>query len=172
MISLSWKSNFEPNSFDMDRHISSLVQAFRGLPRHIAKKHMKAAMRRLVKPGVPMLRALTPPLGTRRGRRAKGQKPRSTGDLRRSVAAKAGWTGRNTDLNHFVWGVLGYRHKGQDRKAIWLNYGTRGGVRPFQMIEQAMAQFGPITAKRMAEEMQQSLEKATREIASGKNPGR
>lgn len=172
MISLSWNSSFEPNTLDLDRHVAALMKAYRGLPRHIAKKHLKAAMRRIMKPGVPILRAVTPPVGTRRGRRAKGEKPRSTGDLRRSVAAKSGWTGGNNDYQHFVWGVLGYRYKGQDRKAIWLNYGTSRGVRPYGMIEQATAQFGPVTAKRMAEEMAIGLEKAAAELASGRNPGR
>ena len=98
MISLSWVSSFEPNSYDGDKHIGKLMKAFRGLPRHIAKKHIKAAMKRTIKPGVPILRSLTPPLSTRRGRRKKGEKARSTGELRRSVMAKTGQTGNNKDF--------------------------------------------------------------------------
>lgn len=171
MISLSWDSNFEPNSYDANRHIRKLMKSYQALPRHIAKKHLKASMRRTLKPGVPVLRSLTPPLGTRRGRRKKGEKARSTGELRRSVTTKAGQTGNNNAFGSFVWGVLGYRFKGQDRKAIWLNYGTSRGVRAYDMIGNAMAKLGPISAQRLASEMAAALEKAAEEVAAGKNPG-
>lgn len=171
MISLSWNSSFEPNSYDANRHIRALMKAYVGLPRHIAKKHLKAAMRRVLKPGVPILRKNTPPLGTRRGRRSKGEKKRSTGDLRKSVTAKAGQTGKNLDFDAFIWGVLGYRFKGQDRKAIWLNFGTSRGGPAFDMIGKTMAQFGPVSAAKLAQEMRIGLEKAAKELSSGKNPG-
>ena len=171
MISLSWQSSFEPNSFDGDKHIGKLMKAFRGLPRHIAKNHLKAAMRRTLKPGVPILRSLTPPLGTRRGRRKKGEKARSTGDLRRRVTTKAGQTGNNNEFGSFIWGVLGYKLKGQDRKPIWLNYGTATGGPAFNMIENAMQRMGPIAAATLAKEMATGLEKAAAEIEKGQNPG-
>jgi hypothetical protein len=171
VISLSWDSSFEPNSYDANKHIAKLMKAYRSLPRHIARKHLKAAMRRILKPGVPILRKYTPPLNTKRGRRAAGVKRRSTGDLRRSVTTKAGQTGANRDFNSFVWGVLGYRFKGQDRKAIWCNYGTSNGARAFDMIGQAMKELGPISARRLADEMAIGLEKAAAELASGKNKG-
>lgn len=171
MISLSWNSDFEPNSFDADRHIRALMRSYRGLPRHIAKKHLKAAMRRTLKPAVPILRSLTPPIGTRRGRRKAGEKKRSTGDLRRSVTVKAGQTGNNGAFGSFVWGVLGYRFKGQDRKAIWLNYGTSNGVPAFNMIERAMQRFGPISAGRLAQELRLALDKAVAEMRAGQNKG-
>lgn len=171
MISLSWDSNYQPNSYDLDRQIQALMDSYRALPRHIAKKHLKAAMRRVLKPGVPILRSVTPPLSTRRGRRKKGEKARSTGALRRSVTTKAGQTGRNTDYDAFVWGVLGYRYVGQDRKAIWLNYGTSRGVQSYDMIGKAMSSLGPISAKRLQTELAAALEKAANEVASGKNKG-
>lgn len=171
MISVSWVSSFEPNSYDADRHIRALMNAYKELPRHIAKKHLKAAMRRTLKPGVPILRKHTPPLNTKRGRRAAGVKRRSTGALRRSVTVKVGQTGKNLAFDAFIWGVLGYRFKGQDRKAIWCNYGTANGARAYNMIERAMAEMGPISARRLAQEMRDALEKAVAEKAGGRNPG-
>lgn len=170
MISLSWSSSFEPNQYDANKQIGLMVGAFKELPRHLAKKHMKAMFRRMLKPAVPILRKNTPPLGTRRGRKAKNAK-RSTGDLRRSVTVKAGQTGRNSDFDAFMYGVLGYKFKGQDRKAIWLNYGTSHGVRSYDMIGKTMQEFGPVAAQKMAAEMAVSLEKAAAELASKKNPG-
>jgi len=171
MISLSWNSSFEPNSYDANAHIGALMNAFRALPRHIARKHLKAAMRRVLRPAVPILRKNTPPLDTRRGRRKKGEKKRSSGALRRSVTVRTGQTGTNKAFDAFVYGVLGYKAGPESRKAIWLQYGTSGGVRPYDMIGKTMQQFGPIAAKKLAQEMSQALEKAAAEFASGKNPG-
>lgn len=171
MISLSWNSSFEPNSYDADRHIQSLMNAYKALPKHLAKKHLKASMRKLLRPGVPVLRKNTPPLSTRRGRRKKGEKPRSSGALRRAVTVRTGQTGKNGAFDAFVWGILGYKASFESRKAIWLQFGTSGGVRAFQMIEKTLAEFGPIAANRLADEMAAGLEKAAAELASGKNPG-
>lgn len=169
MIAVSWDSSFEPNSFDADRHVAALMGAFRQLKPHIAKKHLAASMKKTLKDGVPILRRYTPPVATKRGRKKKGS--RSTGDLRRRVMVKSGFTGSPGSHGAFVWGVLGYRMNGQDRKPIWLNYGTDGGTPAFRMIERAMREFGPISASKLAAEMAKALEKASREIASGKNPG-
>lgn len=171
MISLSWNSSFEPNSYDANKHIAALVGRFRQLPRHISKKHMKAAMRRVLKPAVPVLRRNTPPLSTRRGRRKAGEKARSSGALRRSVTVRVGQTGNNGDFGAFVYGVLGYKAGIESRKAIWLQYGTSRGIKPYQMIDKAMAEFGPVAASKLAEELRDALEKATAELAGGKNPG-
>jgi len=171
MISLSWNSSFEPNSYDANQHIGALMNAYRALPKHIAKKHLKAAMRRLLRPAVPILRKNTPPLGTRRGRRKKGEKPRSSGALRRAVTVRTGQTGKNGAFDSFVFGVLGYKASFESRKAIWLQFGTAGGVKAYQMVEKTLAEFGPVAASRLAEEMAVGLEKAAAELGSGKNPG-
>lgn len=171
MIAVSWDSNFEPTSYDADKHVAGLMRAFKALPRHIAKKHLKASMRRCLKPAVPILRRHTPPLSTRRGRRRKGEKPQSTGNLRRSVTVRVGQTGNNSDFNSFVWGVLGYKASFESRKAIWLQYGTSRGIKPYQMVEKAMAEFGPVAASKLAAELAQALEKAAAELSAGKNPG-
>lgn len=171
MISLSWNSSFEPNSYDLDQHIGDLMNAYRALPRHIAKKHLKAAMRRVLKPAVRILRKNTPPLGTRRGRRKKGERRRSSGALRRAVTVRTGQSGNNQAFDAFVFGVLGYKASFESRKAIWLQFGTSGGVKAYRMIENTLAEFGPVAASMLAEEMAAGLEKAAAELASGRNPG-
>jgi hypothetical protein len=170
MIALSFTPKlYDSTAFDNDAAIKVLMARYQALPRYIAKKHLKASMRRVIKPGIPVLRKNTPPLDTRRGRRRKGEKKRSTGSLRRAVTTRAGQTGRNAD--GFVWGVLGYRAGIESRKAIWLNFGTANGVRPFQMIEKSMQEIRPTAAKALAKEMALALDKAVKELASGKNPG-
>lgn len=172
MISLSWQSSFEPNTYDSDKVIQGLIAKYAALPRHIAKKHLMAAMRRVMKPGIPILRRNTPPLNTRRGRRKAGEKKRSTGALRRAVTVRTGQTGKNGDFNSFVWGVLGYKASFESRKAIWLQFGTSGGVKAYQMMEKTLQEFGPVAAEKLAAEMAIAFEKAAAELASGKNPGR
>jgi hypothetical protein len=39
------------------------------------------------------------------------------------------------------------------------------------MMEKTMAEFGPVAASKLAEEMAVGLEKAAAELGSGKNPG-
>lgn len=172
MISLSWNSDAYPTSIEADKHVHALMLKYRALPRHIARKHIGAAMRKVLKPGIPVLRKLTPPVNTRRGRRKKGEKRRSTGNLRRAVTVRVGQTGRNGDWDSFVWGVIGYRAGIESRKAIWLNYGTSHGVRAHFMIDDFFKQFHPKLAQELTAAMADGLEKAANEVAAGKNPTR
>lgn len=171
MIALSWKvDRYDFTDYDADKAVASLMDRYKAIPRHIAKKHMMAAMRRVLKPGIPVLRRNTPPVGTRRGRRKAGEKARSTGAMRRSVATRAGQTGGNAD--GFVWGVLGYRASFESRKAIWHQYGTSRGLPAVDMIGRTMKEFGQPAASKLAEELAAGLDKAAKEIGGGKNPGR
>lgn len=163
---LRWENNFE-------EEIQTLIGQYAALPRHIAKKHLQAAMKQTLKDGIPILRSVTPPLGVRRGRRKKGAfvpQNKSTGNLRRAVTTKSKYIGRNAD--GVVYGVVGYKAGYESRKAIWLEYGTRRGIRPQQMIHRFMQQYaGPSLAK-LKVEMANALDKAAKEVAGGKNPGK
>lgn len=158
-------------SFDKkaaDATISALMARYSALPRHIAKKHLQAAMKRTLANGVPVLRRHTPPMGSRKGRRKKGD--RSTGDLRRAPTTKAKFIGRNAD--GVVWGVLGFKYGFQSRKAIWMENGTVKGITPRRIVENTMAEYGQPSAQRLASEMGSALEKAAAELAAGMNPTR
>jgi hypothetical protein len=172
LFSLSWNTDAYPTRLEADGAIKDLMSRYRALPRHIARKHIGAAMRRLLRRGIPIMRANTPPFGVRRGRRKAGEKARSTGSLRRAVTVRTGQTGRNNDWDSFVWGCLGYKAGPESRKAIWLQYGTSTGIQPLRMLERTMQQFGPMAASDLAREMAAGLEKAAKEIAAGKNPGK
>lgn len=158
------------NADAMTADIAALIGRFRELPRHIARKHMQAAMRRALKPGVPILRRNTPPLGVRRGRKKAGE-VRSTGALRKSVTTRAkavpGRSGAGV-----VYGVVGYRHGWESRKAIWLESGTRSGIAPRHMAAKSMGEIRGPAAATLVREMAVALEKAAAELAAGKNPTR
>ncbi len=154
---------------DPAAEIRAIVSRLSELPRHIGRKHFMAATRRAMKGAVPILRAVTPPVGSRRGRRRKGEK-RSTGALRRSVTTKAKYISKTS--HGAAYGVVGYKASFESRKAIWLQYGTRRGLAARRMIEQLDQQYAGPSAQMLANELAKALEKATREVASGKNPGR
>lgn len=170
MISLNWRS--------LDGQIGSLMKRYADLPRFVAKKHLGAAMKRALKPGVPILKKLTPKGGTKivrnattrddRGRftTGSGKKKRVRGGaLRRAVTSKSKYIGRNRD--GIVFGVIGYKAGSESRKAIWLEFGTSKGIRPRQFMEQFRRTYrGPAKAA-LVKEMRAALEKAVKD----KNPG-
>ncbi len=143
---------------DVNRQIGDLVKNFAGLAPRIAKKHLKAAVGRSVRPYVGDLRKVTPPVGTRRGRRKKGEKPRTTGNLRRAV------TVRTKTKNDVAFGVLGYRGGPESRKAIWLEFGTGRGIAPRGMVKNLMSELTPKVQARLPKELAIALERAAKDL--------
>jgi HK97 gp10 family phage protein len=175
MISVSW------NSWHDD--VAALMKAYEGLPKHIAKKHILAAMKRAIRDsrGVQTLKAMTPKGGTRlvrgsikrdaRGSFAAGSQAMTKqkgGALRRAVVVNARYIGRNSD--GVAVAVLGYRWGTESRKAIWLEFGTRR-MRARHMAARAMdAIKGPVRTQLCAA-LAAALEAGARENASKRNPG-
>jgi hypothetical protein len=165
MISLNWDG--------MQGEIGALMARYDELPRHIAKKHLLAVVKRALKPGVPVLKRLTPKGGMRtvrstivRGQRKDNMKRRG-GALRRSVNAQAKYVG--TNKAGVAYGFVGYKFGFESRKAIWLEFGTSRGVKPRRIIQQFLREYtGPAVAT-LATEMKKGLEAAAAELASGKN---
>jgi len=155
------------NYAEIDAEIEAMVRRFGELPRHIARKHLGAAMRNAVKQsrGIQVLKSLTPKAKTiteRSGDKRKG------GELRKSVTVKTVAV-RNASS---VFAVLGYKFSDQSRKAIWMEYGTRRGVRSQRMAEKAFQRISGTVKSVLASNLAASLEKSVNELAGGKNPGR
>jgi phage gpG-like protein len=158
-------------NFDqVQREIGSSAARLLAMPKHIGKKHLLAGMRRSIKAsgGLQKLRAATPPVNTRRGRRRKGEKARSTGELRRAVMTRAKWIGRNRD------GVavagLGYKYGMASRKAIWHEFGTTR-MKGIAMMQRTFESIREPVKNNLAAELAVAIEKAAAELASGMNPG-
>ena len=155
---------------DLDDQIGELVRAYRELPKNLARKHMRAAVGRAVRPFVKDLRKNTPPLGTKRGRPPKGKaRPnrvvfsggvkKSSGVLRRSVAVRTkakGWV---------AYAVLGYRAGFESRKAIWLEFGTKKGIEPRRMVEKTMGEVRGKVQANLPKELAHALTKAVKDVA-------
>jgi hypothetical protein len=155
--------------------IGALIQRFAALPRHIAKKHIGAAMKRSLKPGVPALRAATPKqksrlvLGRSKSSGEYTARKLKGGSMRRAATVKSKYLGTNSNGVHV--GVLGYKYGPESRKAIWLEYGT-DSIAPRGIVRGVMQTFGPKAKATLAAEMAAALEKAANELAAGKNPTR
>lgn len=157
-----------------EKDVEAIMAAFAFLPRHLARKHLQASMRRAIKNGIPVLKAVTPKRKSRVvfGKSSAGEytaKRVSGGGLRRSVTTKAKYIGKSGAGS--VYGVIGYRGGIESHKAIWLTEGTRY-ITPRAFFMQFQSQYnGPCLAK-LKEEMATGLEKAAAELASGMNRGR
>lgn len=161
---------FSFNASEFANESNAIAGALGKLPMHIGKKHLLAAMKKAIREakGVSVLRKLTPPRNMKRGRKKKdGRGP--TGDLRRAVIVKAKWIGTNKS-GVAVAGV-GYKYGHQSRKAIWLEFGTNRGIEPQRFTEQAFAIMAPAVRANLVAGMATAIEKATKELNSGKNPG-
>lgn len=174
-------------SIDDDGDIAALMSRFQELPNHIARKHMQAAIRRVMKFAVPHLKRNTPKRrsyvrfgGGRGGREYTATKIKG-GSLRRSVITKASYIRSKADGGGVAYGSVGYsRAKApaessqsgitQSRKAIWLEFGTEFAFAR-GMVAMTMKQIGKPAAGMLATELAAALEKAANELASKKNPG-
>jgi HK97 gp10 family phage protein len=167
MISLNWGQ--------MDGEIGALMKRFDELPRHIAKKHLKAAMKRAGQEAVKVLKANTPVGGGRRVKAAvvrgelKMNYKRRGGSLRRASTFVSKYIGRNKD--GLVVGVVGYKYGFESRKAIWLEFGTSRGIEPRQIIDKTLAASRSRVLARLESEMVKALDKAQNELAADINPG-
>lgn len=160
MINLNWEG--------MAGEVGAMMARFNALPRHIAKKHLLAVVKRVGREGVPKLKANTP-VGRKMKANAKGVvKMRRSGDLRRAATTNAKYKGRNRDGS--VTGTIGYRYGIESRKAIWLEYGTTKMAARGMVARTMQSWGGPATAKLVAE-MAIAFEKAVKELESGMNPG-
>lgn len=152
----------------LDGQIASLVGSLKQFPNHIGRKHIVAAIGRGVRPFRSVMVKATPPGGVKKGRPGKGLKKRSTGQLRRSVKVITSKS-KNSRTGGFA--VMGYQGGDQSLKAIWLEYGTKTGIAPRNIIRTVMAELTPKVKTRLPAELAKALEKAAAELAAGKNPG-
>ena len=155
---------FSMNSSSLGAQVGALVKGLEKLPMHIAKKHMKAAMKRALKFGLPILRSRTPVgkgLRDGDGKRVKG----SRGALRKAVTTKSVFVGKNK--GGFVVGGLGYKYGMQSRKAIWLEFGTNKGIEPRRFMEETYNQIKGQVAGELVRELKNAMEKAAKDTAPG-----
>lgn len=153
-----------------NRDIDDLIRAYAKLPGSLVSKHLKAAIRRSIKPFVPALKAATP-----RGR---------TGNLRRSVTTvvKLGkmMTHGVGSFRGTAIGIVGYSRKGskknqQGNHSVLVESGSKprrrkgggstGTMPPKHMLRDTLAAKKSGILSNMEIEMGVSLERATQEAA-------
>lgn len=168
--------SFKTRREDLD----ALIERYAALPSYIAKKHLKAALGRAVRPHVKTLKAATPKGKRRMVRSAvkrnergafvkgSGKMKNAAGALRRAATVRTGWKGKNND--GFAFGVLGYKYGEESRKALWLEFGTKH-IEPRRIVQRVYESVKDQVMKVMKGELAKALEKAAKELASGRNPG-
>jgi len=152
-----------------NRDIDDLIRAYAKLPGALARKHMKAGIRRSIKPFVPALKAAT---------------PRSTGNLRRSVTTvvkfgKKVSRGPNEAFRGTVFGVVGFSRKGKKKNqkgdhSVLVEQGTKprrrksgastGKMPPKHMLRDTLAAKKEGILSNLELELGVSLERATNEL--------
>ena len=153
-----------------NRDLDDLIRAYAKLPGSLARKHLKAAIRRSIKPFVPALKAAT---------------PRATGNLRRSVTTvvKFGTKVTRGSMESFrgtAIGVVGFSRKGKKKNqkgdhSVLVESGTKprrrksgastGKSPPRHMLRDTLAAKRSGILSNMEIEMGVSLERATQEAA-------
>jgi hypothetical protein len=170
-----------------NRDLDDLIRAYAKLPGSLARKHLKAAIRRSIKPFVPALKAAT---------------PRSTGNLRRSVTTVVKFgtkvsRGSGEAFRGTAIGIVGFSRRGKKKNqkgdhSVLVESGTkprfrktavgkRGGVKARSNFSAGQGSTGKMPPKHMLRdtlaskksgilsnlelEMGVSLERATQEAA-------
>jgi hypothetical protein len=154
-----------------NRDLDDLIRAYAKLPGSVARKHLKAAIRRSIKPFTPALKAATP-----RG---------ATGNLRRSVTTVVKFgtkvsRGGGEAFRGTAIGIVGYSRKGKKKNqkgdhSVLVEAGSkprrrkRGGstgtMPPKHMLRDTLAAKRSGILSNMEIEMGVSLERATQEAA-------
>lgn len=155
---------FKANWAAMERETKHLLDAYRQLPPAIAKKHLRAAMRRSIKPFIPILRKET---------------PRRTGNLRRSVKSVVRFY--KSAEHGSVAGIVGFGRGGANQRKMGnhsaiVESGTKirrkangavcGRMPARLMLQKSMAMNSRAILSNVSSELAFSLEKAARELAN------
>lgn len=166
------------NSDSLNAQLGALVKVFDKFPKHIAKKHIGAAMKRALKFAVPILKANTPKGGPKiktaaTTRNARGQftagsgakKRVRGGALRRAATTQSKFIGKNK--SGFTIGTLGFKYGTDSRNAIWQEFGTAGGIKPKLFMQKTYNQVKSQVAGNLARELALAVESAATDLAPG-----
>ena len=153
------------NSDSLNAQLGALVKVFDKFPKHIAKKHIGASMKRALKFAIPILKANTPKGGSKRasvkdGKPVKGSRG---GALRRAATTRSKFIGKNK--SGFTIGTLGFKYGTDSRNAIWQEFGTKKGIEPKLFMQKTYDQVKDQVAGQLARELALALEAAAREQA-------
>ena len=155
------------NSDSLNAQLGALVKVFDKFPKHIAKKHIGASMKRALKFAIPILKSNTPKGGGKRasvkdGKPVKGSRG---GALRRAATTRSKFIGKNK--SGFTIGTLGFKFGTDSRNAIWQEFGTAKGIKPRAFMEKTFNQVKDQVAGNLARELALAAEKAAKDLAPG-----
>ena len=165
---------------------SDIAYRFKKLPRHVAYKHMAAAMKRALRKAraVQVLKEVcrerlnlrgtvvtkAPPKRKKDGTFQKGwNRRRRGGDFLQAIDVYSSKPKFGKDPRPLV-AKVGWKYGPESHKAIWLEYGTRGGIEPRRMAEEAFMRIRGSAMAGMKDEMIHALGKAVKDLGQAKDP--
>jgi hypothetical protein len=170
----------------VDASFADIAYRYKQLPRHVAYKHMAAAMKRAIRKaqGVQTLKQVCrerlnlkgtvvtkdPPKRTKAGTFKKGwNRRRRGGEFLKAIAVVSSKPKGGKNPRPLV-AKIGWRYGEQSKKAIWLEFGTSRGVKPRRMAEETFMRIrGPAMAG-MKGELVYALSKAVKDLGQAKDP--
>lgn len=166
---------------------ADIAARYKALPRHVAYKHMAAAMKRAVRKaqGVQVLKQVCrerlnlkgtvvtkdPPKRDKAGQFKKGwNRRRRGGDFLKAIAVTSSKPKGGKNPRPLVVKV-GWKYGEQSKKALWLEFGTKH-VEPRRMAEETFNRIRGTAMANMRSELLAALEKAARDLGQAKDPAK
>ena len=170
----------------VDADFSDIAYRFKQLPRHVAYKHMAAAMKRALRKSraVPTLKEVCrerlnlrgtvvtkdPPKRNKEGKFKKGwNRRRRGGDFLKAIDVYSSKPKFGKDPRPLV-AKVGWKYGPESHKALWLEFGTKGGIAPRRMAEETFIRIRGGAMAGMKAEMLYALSKAAKDLGQAKNP--
>jgi hypothetical protein len=111
-----------------------------------------------------------PPKRNKQGKFKKGwNRRRRGGDFLKDIGVYSSKPKFGKDVRPLV-AKVGWKYGPQSLKAIWLEFGTRGGVKPHRMAEEAFMRIRGVAMAGMRDEMLHALDKAAKDLGKAKDP--
>ena len=170
----------------VDAGFSDIAYRFKQLPRHVAYKHMAAAMKRALRKAraVPTLKEVCreklnlrgtvvtkdPPKRNKEGKFKKGwNRRRRGGDFLKAIDVYSSKPKFGKDPRPLV-AKVGWKYGPESKKAIWLEFGTKRGVAPRRMAEETFMRIRGSAMAGMQAEMLIALDRAAKDLGQAKDP--
>lgn len=171
----------------VDASFADIAYRYKQLPRHVAYKHMAAAMKRAVRKanGVQTLKQVCrerlnlkgtvvtkdPPKRTKAGAFKKGwNRRRRGGEFLKAIDVVSSKPKGGKNPRPLVVKV-GWKYGVESKKALWLEFGTKH-VTPRRMAEETFNRIRGPAMGNMKSELLAALEKAVKDLGQAKDPAK
>ena len=172
----------------VDASFADIAYRFKQLPRHVAYKHMAAAMKRALRKAraEQTLKAVcrerlnlkgtvidnSRPKRNKAGQYKKGwNRRRRGGDFLAAIGVYSSKPKFGKDPRPLV-AKVGWKYGPQSHKALWLEFGPKNGIEPRRMAEETFTRIRGAAMSAMKAEMLYALDQAKKDLGRAKDPAK